>query len=75
MKFEYYTVVSSAPYDYFFFTVWFVERIKLLLQNQDASAQIAINDRYKGATDCFKRIVREQGFLSLWRGYYITIVR
>lgn len=28
-----------------------IERVKLLLQNQDASAQIAADKRYKGITD------------------------
>lgn len=26
-------------------------------------------------TDCFLRVVREQGFVSLWRGYFVTIMR
>lgn len=49
--------------------------MKLLLQNQDASSQIAIDKRYKSATDCFRRIIREQGFFSLWRGYFVTVLR
>eukprot|EP00345_Euplotes_harpa_P006933 CAMPEP_0168330396 /NCGR_PEP_ID=MMETSP0213-20121227/7705_1 /TAXON_ID=151035 /ORGANISM="Euplotes harpa, Strain FSP1.4" /LENGTH=300 /DNA_ID=CAMNT_0008333957 /DNA_START=9 /DNA_END=910 /DNA_ORIENTATION=- len=52
-----------------------IERVKLLLQNQDASSQIAIDKRYKSATDCFRRIIREQGFFSLWRGYFVTVLR
>ena len=47
----------------------------LLLQNQDASSQISRDKRYRGARDCLKRVIREQGFRSLWRGYLVTIFR
>lgn len=30
-----------------------IERVKLLLQVQDASKHIAVEDRYKGIVDCF----------------------
>jgi solute carrier family 25 (mitochondrial adenine nucleotide translocator), member 4/5/6/31 len=36
-----------------------IERVKLLLQVQDASRQIAVEDRYKGISDCFSRVYRE----------------
>lgn len=48
-----------------------LERVKLLLQCQDASTQIGGNastQRYSGFMDCFQRVYREQGFLSYWRG-------
>lgn len=52
-----------------------IERIKLLLQNQWASVQIEKGNQYRGITDCFRRVVAEQGFFSLWRGYLVTIGR
>ncbi|CAI2375420.1 unnamed protein product [Moneuplotes crassus] len=52
-----------------------IERVTLLLQNQDSSLQITKKNRYLNSRDCVKRVVREQGFFSLWRGYSVTIVR
>lgn len=52
-----------------------IERVKLLLQNQDASSQISVDKRYKGIGDCFIRVVREQGFVSMWRGNLANVVR
>merc|ERR1719154_917603 len=45
-----------------------IERVKLLLQVQATSKQIAKADQYKGMVDCFVRIPKEQGFLAFWRG-------
>lgn len=39
-----------------------IERVKLLLQVQDASTSIKVEDRYNGIGDCFSRVVKEQGF-------------
>jgi solute carrier family 25 (adenine nucleotide translocator) protein 4/5/6/31 len=52
-----------------------IERVKLLLQNQDASHQITKDQRYKGISDCFVRVVKEQGFTSMWRGNLANVVR
>jgi len=52
-----------------------IERVKLLLQVQDASTQISKDKQYKGIFDAFKRIPREQGVASLWRGNMANIVR
>ncbi|KAF4529256.1 hypothetical protein B566_EDAN017497 [Ephemera danica] len=52
-----------------------IERVKLLLQVQHASKQIAADKQYKGIVDCFVRIPREQGFLSLWRGNLANVIR
>lgn len=43
-----------------------IERVKLILQTQDASAQIAADKRYKGIWDVFVRVPREQGIGSFW---------
>ena len=52
-----------------------IERVKLLLQVQDASSTIKAEDRYNGIGDCFKRVINEQGFASLWRGNLANVVR
>ncbi|GLH07893.1 ADP,ATP carrier protein 1 [Gryllus bimaculatus] len=56
-------------------TVAPIERVKLLLQVQHASKQIAKEQQYKGMVDCFVRIPREQGFLSFWRGNLANVIR
>lgn len=43
-----------------------IERVKLILQTQDASTQITKETRYKGILDAFRRIPAEQGIGSLW---------
>ncbi|CAI2371941.1 unnamed protein product [Moneuplotes crassus] len=52
-----------------------VERVKLILQNQDASTQINSQNKYKGMNDCFIRIYREQGIVSFWRGNVANCIR
>jgi solute carrier family 25 (adenine nucleotide translocator) protein 4/5/6/31 len=52
-----------------------IERVKLILQTQDASTQIAQDKRYKGIFDAFRRIPAEQGVSSLWRGNMANIIR
>jgi solute carrier family 25 (adenine nucleotide translocator) protein 4/5/6/31 len=52
-----------------------IERVKLLLQVQHASKQMAKDQQYKGMVDCFVRIPREQGFLSFWRGNFANVIR
>lgn len=52
-----------------------IERVKLLLQVQHASTQIKPEDQYKGIVDCFTRVSRDQGVLSLWRGNLANVIR
>ncbi|CAK9171061.1 unnamed protein product [Ilex paraguariensis] len=53
-----------------------IERVKLLLQNQDELIKTGrLSEPYKGITDCFVRIVREEGVLSLWRGNTANVIR
>jgi len=52
-----------------------IERVKLLLQVQDANKNIKPENRYKGIGDCFTRVYREQGFYSLWRGNLANVIR
>uniref|UniRef100_A0AC35TQJ6 ADP/ATP translocase n=1 Tax=Rhabditophanes sp. KR3021 TaxID=114890 RepID=A0AC35TQJ6_9BILA len=52
-----------------------IERVKLLLQVQDASATIAKDKRYKGIVDVLVRVPKEQGFSALWRGNLANVIR
>ena len=52
-----------------------IERVKLLLQVQDASKSIAADKKYKGIGDCFSRVASEQGFASFWRGNLANVIR
>jgi len=52
-----------------------LERVKILLQIQDAQKFIPKDQQYKGIVDCFSRIYREQGFLSYWRGNVVNVIR
>ena len=52
-----------------------LERVKMLLQIQDAHKGIPADQRYKGVVDCFARVNREQGFLSFWRGNVVNVIR
>lgn len=54
-----------------------IERVKLLLQTQDANPAIASGQvpRYAGIADCFSRVAREQGIGSFWRGNLANVIR
>ncbi|CEM04084.1 unnamed protein product [Vitrella brassicaformis CCMP3155] len=54
-----------------------LERVKLLLQVQDASTQIGDGGtkKYKGFVDCFVRVYHEQGVVSYWRGNWANVLR
>jgi solute carrier family 25 (adenine nucleotide translocator) protein 4/5/6/31 len=54
-----------------------IERVKLLLQTQDANPKIASGEvpRYTGVINCFARVSKEQGFFSLWRGNLANVIR
>ena len=46
-----------------------IERIKLLVQNQDEMLKTGrLETPYKGIIDCTSRTYRAEGFLSFWRG-------
>jgi solute carrier family 25 (adenine nucleotide translocator) protein 4/5/6/31 len=53
-----------------------IERIKLLIQNQDEMIkQGRLAEPYKGIGDCFGRVIKEEGFGSLWRGNTANVIR
>ena len=46
-----------------------IERIKILLQNQNELVKQGILDRpYSGVSNCAVRVFRRDGFLSFWAG-------
>ncbi|KAK8086373.1 mitochondrial carrier domain-containing protein [Apiospora phragmitis] len=46
-----------------------IERVKLLIQNQDEMLKVGRLDRkYDGIGECFKRTIADEGVMSLWRG-------
>ena len=53
-----------------------IERIKLLVQNQDEMIkQGRLDKRYGGVADCFNRTIAAEGPLALWRGNVSNVIR
>ncbi|KAF3012931.1 hypothetical protein E8E15_003932 [Penicillium rubens] len=53
-----------------------IERIKLLIQNQDEMLKQGRLDRkYNGIVDCFRRTAAAEGVVSLWRGNTANVIR
>jgi solute carrier family 25 (adenine nucleotide translocator) protein 4/5/6/31 len=53
-----------------------IERIKLLLQNQDEMIKSGrLEERYKSVGDCARRVIAEEGTSSLWRGNVANVIR
>ena len=53
-----------------------IDRVKTILQCQDArQVEIDASKKYQGIIDCFKRIPKEQGCLSFWRGNFVNCIR
>jgi solute carrier family 25 (adenine nucleotide translocator) protein 4/5/6/31 len=53
-----------------------IERVKLLIQNQDEMIkQGRLEKPYKGIIDCFRRVITEEGFVQLWRGNLANVLR
>ncbi|CAI7600960.1 unnamed protein product [Penicillium bialowiezense] len=53
-----------------------IERIKLLIQNQDEMLKAGRLDRkYNGIGDCFKRTAAAEGVVALWRGNTANVIR
>jgi len=52
-----------------------IERVKLLLQVQDANPNMAADQKYNGLGDCFSRVMKEQGLGAFWRGNLANVIR
>lgn len=54
-----------------------IERVKLLLQTQDANPKIASGEvpRYSGVVNVLVRVSKEQGVGALWRGNAANVLR
>jgi solute carrier family 25 (adenine nucleotide translocator) protein 4/5/6/31 len=53
-----------------------IERVKLLVQNQAEMLKSGRLDRpYSGIMDCFSRVIKSEGFGSLWRGNVANVLR
>lgn len=53
-----------------------IERIKLMIQNQDEMIKAGRLDKpYKGPLDCFKRVIAEEGVIPLWKGNFANCLR
>jgi len=53
-----------------------IERVKLLIQNQDEMIKSGrLSTPYKGIVDCFQRVMKEEGVVSLWRGNLANVIR
>lgn len=53
-----------------------IERVKLLLQNQGEMIKRGnLQKPYNGVGDCFKRVLKEEGLFSFWRGNQANVIR
>jgi len=53
-----------------------IERVKLLIQNQDEMLKTGRLDRpYKGIVECFSRVARDEGIVAFWRGNVANVLR
>jgi len=52
-----------------------IERVKLLLQTQDANAKLVGEKKYKGIVDCLVRVPKEEGVSAFWRGNLANVIR
>jgi len=53
-----------------------IERVKLLIQNQDEMLKSGrLSKPYGGIGECFKRVITEEGVVSLWRGNMANVIR
>lgn len=53
-----------------------IERVKLLVQNQDEMIKQGILDKpYNGVVDCTQRVLRTEGVTPFWRGNLANVLR
>lgn len=52
-----------------------IERVKLLVQNQDEMIKAGrLDTPYKGVIDCTVRTYKAEGAISFWRGKYFVLI-
>ena len=52
-----------------------IERVKLLVQNQDEMIKAGrLDTPYKGVIDCTVRTYKAEGAVSFWRGKYFVLI-
>jgi len=53
-----------------------IERVKLLIQNQDEMIKSGrLDRRYGGIIECFSRTASQEGVMALWRGNTANVIR
>merc|ERR1711970_1506279 len=53
-----------------------IERVKLLVQNQNEMLKLNILDKpYNGVLDCTQRVLRTEGIYPFWRGNLANVLR
>jgi len=54
-----------------------LERIKIVLQTQDANEKIRSGEakKYKGVFGGIRNIYQNEGLISLWRGNFVNVLR
>lgn len=53
-----------------------IERVKLMIQNQDEMLKAGRLDRpYTGVVDCSRRVLSEEGIVPFWRGNLANVIR
>jgi solute carrier family 25 (adenine nucleotide translocator) protein 4/5/6/31 len=53
-----------------------IERVKLLIQNQDEMLkQGKLDKKYGGIVECYQRTLNNEGFISFWRGNLANCIR
>ena len=53
-----------------------IERVKLLLQNQnELIKQGRLDQGFAGVKDCVTKTVRNEGVLAFWRGNFASVIR
>jgi len=53
-----------------------IERVKLLIQNQDEMLKSGrLDRRYTGIAECFRRTTADEGIMALWRGNTANVIR